>query len=89
MSARQHDFGNVPFEFLNTEIDLGLTFVRAAETEDPEHSAGALGKAREAVKTVRHFLSKPVAGLGAEQVEVLIGKCRALEAAIERVATLS
>ena len=58
LPPRQHDFGSVPFDFLKSEIDLGLTFVRVAKTElsdDPEHSARVLGKARKALETVRAF----------------------------------
>ena len=89
MPGPQPDFDNIPFDFLNTEIELATTFIRIAKTElsiDPEHAARALDKAREAVKTVRHFLSKRIAGLDDEQMEVLLRRCRVLETAIEGVA---
>src|SRR5437016_3205398 len=58
MAVGHHDSGNIPYDFLNTEIELATTFIHVAKTElsiDPEHVARALDKAREAIETVRHF----------------------------------
>ena len=48
----------------------------------------SLARLAKHLKRLEHFLSKPVTGFNTEQVDLLVERCHAPEAAIERVSAL-
>ena len=78
---------SVHFDFLKTEVELGLTLVRLADIEahdTPLHSALALAKASKAVHTIREFLTV-YTGFTSEQLAYLEERCSIIEASLRQV----
>ncbi|HJT54739.1 MAG TPA: hypothetical protein VJ848_12870 [Candidatus Angelobacter sp.] len=84
LSERRNDFHQSGLEFINTELDTGLTFVRIA--------LGARGRnkiernrvnARKAYDSALHFL--PTASLSAQEARMVKEKIASLEAGLTKL----